>query len=258
MNAQAAIIVKNLSVSYGKKIAVNSVSFEVNEGEILAIIGPNGSGKTSMVECIEGLRKPSAGTVSILGLNPQTQRKKIYKYLGVQLQETQYPDKIKVQELCSLFSSFYEQPADWQRLLHKLGLEDKRKQDVSKLSGGERQKLSVLLALLVKPRILLLDELTTGLDPEARRSLWNSIRAIREANISVLLVSHFMDEVEYLADRVLFLKNGEILFLGTPAEMKELAMKSSYFHEQASDMTLEDAYLSMIGKDGELDSEVFS
>ncbi|MCQ9209979.1 ABC transporter ATP-binding protein [Granulicatella seriolae] len=256
MNSEIQVDVRHLNVSYGKNVAVRDISFDVKKGEILAIIGPNGSGKTSTVECIEGLRKPTYGQVNVFGLNPQTQRKEIYKHLGVQLQETQYPDKIRVQELCELFASFYEEAADWEILLRKLGLEDKRNRDVSKLSGGEKQKLSILLALLPKPRVLILDELTTGLDPEARRSLWNSIRAVKEAGISVLLISHFMDEVEYLSDRILFLKKGELFFIGTSLEMKELAKSTYSFLGHKDNVSLEDVYLAMVGKQGELDVEV--
>ncbi|MDT2477456.1 ABC transporter ATP-binding protein [Enterococcus avium] len=258
MSSEIQVNVRNLKVSYGKNVAVRDISFELKKGEILAIIGPNGSGKTSTVECIEGLRKPTYGQVSVFGMNPQTQRKQIYKHLGVQLQETQYPDKIRVQELCELFSSFYEKSADWEVLLTKLGLEDKRNRDVSKLSGGEKQKLSILLALLPKPRLLILDELTTGLDPEARRSLWNSIRAVKEAGISVLLISHFMDEVEYLSDRILFLKKGEIFFIGTSLEMKNTAVNTCHFSDHGDNISLEDVYIAMVGKQGELDLEVLS
>ncbi len=175
MNNEIQIIVKNLKVVYGDVIAVDNLSFEVKSGEILSIIGPNGSGKTSTVECIEGLRKPTSGEIVVFNMDPLKQKKEIYKYLGVQLQETQYPYKIKVKELCELFSSFYKKPTDWKILLTQFRLIDKQSMDVSKLSGGEKQKLSILLALLPKPKMLILDELTTGLDPEARYSLWNSI-----------------------------------------------------------------------------------
>lgn len=250
MNNEIQIIVKNLKVVYGDVIAVDNLSFEVKSGEILSIIGPNGSGKTSTVECIEGLRKPTSGEIVVFNMDPLKQKKEIYKYLGVQLQETQYPDKIKVKELCELFSSFYKKPTDWKILLTQFGLIDKQSMDVSKLSGGEKQKLSILLALLPKPKMLILDELTTGLDPEARHSLWNSIKSIKNAGITILLISHFMDEVEYLSDRILFLKKGKSIFLGTPNEMRNLNNNTD------KNISLEEVYLSMAGNNIELDMEV--
>ena len=158
--------IDGLRLDYGAVCAVKDVSFRMKAGEILAVIGPNGSGKTSTVECVEGLRRPTSGSVQVFGVNPLKNRSQVYREMGIQLQEAEYPDKIKVKELCGLFSSFYENPADWHLLLQQLGLGEKAGRAVKKLSGGEKQRLSVLLALLPRPRLLILDELTTGLDPE--------------------------------------------------------------------------------------------
>lgn len=217
----ANIRVNHLSVRYRDFVAVNDISFEVCKGEIFAIIGPNGSGKTSTVECVEGLRKPSSGEISVLGMDPQKRRREINRKVGVQLQSTEYQSRVKVGELCSLFQSFYTAPADVDPLLKEFGLLSKRKSYVSALSGGERQKLSVVLSLLPNPEILFLDELTTGLDPEARSNLWDLIQNINDGGTTILMVSHFMDEVEYLANRVMLLKDGKILTSGTVGELRK-------------------------------------
>lgn len=242
---------KNVTVQYKSFTAVNKVFLTVNSGQILAIIGPNGSGKTSLLECIEGLRRPAEGEILVFGKNPQTQRKEIYKKMGVQLQETQYPRKLKVREVCRLFASFYQDPADWRVLLRQLGLAEKEKSTIAKLSGGEKQRLSIVLALLPKPELLMLDELTTGLDPEARRSIWNSLKIVRDSGIGVVLVSHYMEEVEYLADRVCFMQKGEVLIDGTVPQMREFAagqLGSDYKHE----WTLEEVYLQLVEEKCEL------
>lgn len=214
------ISIRHLSVRYGGFRAVNDVSFDVRKGEIVVVIGPNGSGKTSTVECAEGLRRPESGEISVLGMDPQKHRREINRRVGIQLQNTEYQSRIKVGELCSLFQSFYPDPADGVSLLNQFGLLQKKNDYVSSLSGGERQKLSVVLSLLPKPSVLFLDELTTGLDPEARRDIWDLIRKINDSGTTVLMVSHFMEEVEYLADRVILMKAGKILFMGTVAGMK--------------------------------------
>lgn len=226
------VSVENLIVKYKNFTAVKNISFEVKEGQIFAIIGPNGSGKTSTIECIEGLRKPASGTIKVLGMDPQKQRKEIYKKVGIQLQEAQYQSKIKVNELCDQFSSFYDSPADYKSLLKQFDLEKKSQKYVSTLSGGEKQKLSILLALIPKPRVLFLDELTTGLDPEARHDLWNYMKEINAQGITILMISHFMDEVEYLADEVLLLKDGGILETGTVEALRKkagLSKKAAFY-----------------------------
>lgn len=238
--------ISNLTVRYGQVTAVDGVSLTLGRGEIVAVLGPNGSGKTSMVECLEGLRRPAEGTVQVLGMDPHTQRQQVYQHLGVQLQSAEYPDKIKVGELCRLFSSFYSTPADWSLLAKQLGLEDKHNRYIQKLSGGERQRLSILLALLPKPQLLILDELTTGLDPEVRRSLWDSLKAIRDFGTGILLVSHYMDEVAVLADRLAFMLDGKMVYTGTPAGLWAYAKTVVPESQWRQDLSLEDLYLLLV------------
>ena len=240
--------VNNLSVQYGTNIAVNKISFEVIAGEIVAIIGSNGCGKTSGVECLEGLRNPSGGTIAVFGKDPKTNRREIYKQLGVQLQESAYPEKIKVGEICAWFSSFYESPADYNKLLVRFGLADKTKNYVNKLSGGQKQRLSILLAMLGRPKLLVLDELTTGLDPEARRNIWEILRVIKSGGIGILLVSHYMDEVENLANRIIFMQSGKIIFTGTLAELRKFAKDNLQAEKWNESMSLDDIFLAFAPK----------
>ena len=172
--AEEIVRVENLDLAYKNVHAVKGISFSVKAGEIVAIIGQNGSGKTSTVECVEGLRKPDGGQIRVFNKDPWLRRGEVYKEMGVQLQEAEYPLKIRVEELCGLFASFYERPADWELLLAQMGLDEKRKRPVHKLSGGEKQRLSILLSLMGRPKLLVLDELTTGLDPEVRQNMWKS------------------------------------------------------------------------------------
>lgn len=240
--------VEHLKMSYGSVNAVKDVSFKLYEGEILAIIGPNGAGKTSTVECIEGLRKPDAGLVEVFGEIPYTNRNKLYQRIGIQLQEVSYPDKIKVKELCKLFSSFYENPVDWKQLLSQLGLMEKSNRYVKKLSGGEKQRLSILLALLPRPKLMILDELTTGLDPEVRRGLWESLRQIKKSGTTILLVSHYLDEVEHLADRIVYLEEGFTHFVGTKEGFKAYVADRVGDNEEYSTLSLEEAYIKLSPK----------
>jgi ABC-2 type transport system ATP-binding protein len=180
------------------------MSLSIEEGEIFGILGPNGAGKTTTVECIAGLREPDAGTVEVMGLDPLTDREALRRVLGIQLQETQQPDKLKVGEALELYASFYSEAADPDELLEVLGLADKRQTRFAKLSGGQKQRLSIALALIGNPRIAVLDELTTGLDPQARRDAWALIEAIRARGVTIVLVTHFMEEAERLCDRVRF------------------------------------------------------
>lgn len=240
--------VQNLTLRYGTITAVKNVSFELFSGEILAVIGPNGSGKTSTIECLEGLRKPTDGNLELLGCNPFFNRREIYTEVGIQLQEAEYPDKIKVKELCRLFSSFYENPLDWKILLEQFGLADKSDRTVKKLSGGEKQRLSILLALLPRPKLLILDELTTGLDPEVRHSMWDSLDQIRQSGTSILLVSHYLDEVEFLADRLLYMENGCALFIGSQDEFRAYAKSRIPDEKWEENLSLEDLYLLLAPK----------
>jgi ABC-2 type transport system ATP-binding protein len=212
-----AIEVRNLRKRYGDHVAAQDVSFTVERGEIFGIIGPNGAGKTTTVECIGGLRTPDSGVVTVLGLDPQHDRAELRQRVGAQLQESALPDKMKVWEALDLYSSFYRKPANWRKLLEDLGLAEKRNTSYSKLSGGQKQRLSIALALVGSPEVAILDELTTGLDPHARRETWDLIEQMRDTGVTVVLVTHFMEEAERLCDRVAVIDSGRVVALDTPA-----------------------------------------
>ncbi len=212
----AVIQVDNLIKTYGGVNVVDGISFSVNPGEILGIIGPNGAGKTTTVESVSGLRKPDGGSVSVLGLDPQRDRYEVTQRVGVQLQESRLQDRIKVHEALDLYASFYENPADWRSLLGRLGLEGKADTRYTNLSGGQKQRLAVALALVGSPEIAILDELTTGLDPQARRDVWVTIEQIRDSGVTVVLVTHFMEEAERLCDRIMVVDQGRVVALDTP------------------------------------------
>jgi len=216
MNTQVVIKVENLRKTYGATIAVEDVSFEVMEGEIFGMVGPNGAGKTTTIECLEGLRKPDKGRLSVLGLDPQQESRELRRRTGIQLQESNIPEKMKVWEALDLYASFYPKTTNWQELLSQLGLEEKRNDSFSKLSGGQKQRLFIALALLPDPELIFLDELTTGLDPQARHAIWDLIRLVRDKGKTVLLTTHFMEEAERLCDRVAILDHGCIVALDTP------------------------------------------
>lgn len=242
--AQAIVEVENLNLTYKNAIhAVQNVSFSVEPGEVLAVIGQNGSGKTSAVECIEGLRKPDSGLIRVFRRDPWTHRSEVYREMGVQLQEAEYPLRIRVEELCRLFAGFYARPADWNLLLGQLDLEEKRKRPVHKLSGGEKQRLSILLSLMARPRLLILDELTTGLDPEVRQNMWTSFENIRKSGVAIIMVSHYLDEVETLADKILYLEKGKQMFFGTQQEFRGYVKGRIAPEEWKEDLSLEKLYL---------------
>ncbi len=207
----AGIEVSGLSVRYGDLVALDAVHLSVAPGEVVGLIGPNGAGKTSLIECAEGLRKPSAGTVRVAGLDPWTDRARVAALAGVQLQHSSYPTRVSVAEICRLFASFYQDPADHRDLLAEFDLLESAGRQVTRLSGGQRQRLSLVLALLGRPRVVFLDELTTGLDPAARRDVWEGLRRRNAQGLTVLLTSHHMDEVEYLCDRVAVLVRGRFV-----------------------------------------------
>jgi ABC-2 type transport system ATP-binding protein len=209
------IEVQNLRKRYGDTVAVRDVSFTVERGEIFGILGPNGAGKTTTVECVSGLRAPDSGTISVLGRPPRDPS--LRRSVGVQLQESGLPDKLTVQEALQLYSSFYPAPADWRALADELGLHDNLRTRYAKLSGGRKQRLSIALALVGNPEIAILDELTTGLDPQARRDTWDLIESIRDTGVTVVLVTHFMEEAERLCDRLAVIDHGEVVALDTPA-----------------------------------------
>ena len=213
---QPAITITNLVKRYGSLLAVDDVSFSIQEGEIFGIIGPNGAGKTTTVECISGLRTPESGSISVYGLSPQHDRDKIRAFVGVQLQESSLPPRLRVGEALELFASFYPTPLDPQEVLESLGIKRIERVAFKNLSGGQKQRLSIALALVGNPRIAILDELTTGLDPEARRDTWALIERMRERGVTVILVTHFMDEAETLCDRVALINRGALAVLDTP------------------------------------------
>ncbi len=246
--SQGIVQVENLNLTYRGLRAVQNVSFQIKSGEILAIIGQNGSGKTSTVECIEGLRKPDSGLVQVFGKDPWLHRSEIYKEMGIQLQEVEYPSKIRVEEQCRLFASFYERPADWDLLLTQLGLDKKRKQPIHKLSGGEKQRLSILLSLMGRPKLLVLDELTTGLDPEVRQNMWISFENIRKNGVAIIMVSHYLDEVEALADKILYLEKGKQQFFGTQQGFREYVKSLIPQNEWNDNYSLEKLYLMIAPK----------
>ncbi|WP_166354293.1 ABC transporter ATP-binding protein [Phytoactinopolyspora limicola] len=210
------IEVENLHKRYGEHVAVDDVSFSVDKGEIFGILGPNGAGKTTSVECIEGLRQPDGGTVRVFGLDPARDRTALTQRLGAQLQESALQEKLKVAEAIDLYSSFYENPADGDELIELLGLASKRDTQYRKLSGGQKQRLSIALALVGNPEIAVLDELTTGLDPQARRDTWALIESVRDRGVSIVLVTHFMDEAERLCDRLALIDRGRVVAIDTP------------------------------------------
>jgi ABC-2 type transport system ATP-binding protein len=217
------IEVTGLTKRYGGQPVVDGMSFHVERGEIFGILGPNGAGKTTAVECLEGLRRRDAGQVRILGLDPKTDGHRLHQRIGVQLQETQLQDKLKVREALELYASFYPHPADWRELLDRWGLAGQSSARFGKLSGGQKQRLFIALALVGNPEVVFLDELTSGLDPGARRATWDLIAQVRDSGVTVVLVSHFMDEVEELCDRVAILERGRIAALDTPAGLVDSA-----------------------------------
>jgi ABC-2 type transport system ATP-binding protein len=219
----AVVEVSGLTKRYGGHAVVDGISFGVQAGEIFGILGPNGAGKTTAVECLEGLRRRDAGQVRVLGLDPATDGHRLHQRIGVQLQETQLPDKLKVSEALELYASFFPHPADWRELLRRWGLQAKADATFARLSGGQKQRLFIALALVGNPEVVFLDELTAGLDPGARRATWDLIRAVRDSGVTVVLVSHFMDEVEELCDRVAIFERGRIAALDTPAGLVDSA-----------------------------------
>ena len=216
---ETVIVVKNFLKSYGDLRAVDGISFEVYENEVFGIIGPNGAGKTTTVECLEGLRIPSGGFIRVLGLDPKADGYKLRQLIGIQLQEGKFPDRIKVREALELFAGLYSRSLPAGPLLEKVGLLDKADSYFDNLSGGQKQRLSIALALINDPRVVFFDELTTGLDPQARRAMWEMVSNTRAGGKTVILVTHFMEEAERLCDRVAIVDRGRIVALDTPANL---------------------------------------
>ncbi|GAA2531386.1 ABC transporter ATP-binding protein [Streptomyces koyangensis] len=211
------IEVSGVRKAYGGRTVVDGISFTVEEGEIFGVLGPNGAGKTTTVECVEGLRHPDAGSVKVAGLDPVRDRDGVTRVLGAQLQESELQPKITVQEALQLYAACYPDPADWRALAERLGLTEKLSTRFAKLSGGQKQRLFIALALIGNPRVVVLDELTTGLDPRARRETWALIEEVRDSGVTVLLVTHFMEEAQRLCDRIAVIDKGRVAALDTPA-----------------------------------------
>jgi ABC-2 type transport system ATP-binding protein len=232
----SVIRVASLRKHYGRVRAVDDVSFDVTEGEIFGLIGPNGAGKTTTLECVEGLRAPDAGTIAVLGLDPRRDAIALQQRVGVQLQESHLQKRITVWEAVDLWASLYRQTIDPQRLLEQLGLHEKRHAWFMTLSGGQKQRLFIALALIHDPEVVFLDELTTGLDPQARRAIWDLVRGIRVRGKTVVLTTHLMEEAERLCDRVAIVDHGRVVDAGTPA-----ALVNRHCPERAVAITTDDA-----------------
>ena len=230
---QEVIKVEQLTKSYGALTAVDHLSLSVDRGTVFGLLGANGAGKSTAIECILGTRKADSGSVSILGLSPEADRRKLFERVGVQFQEANYQDKITLWELCQVTAALYRKPADPAALLDKFGLSGKKRCPVKELSGGQRQRLFIVLALIPNPEVVFLDELTTGLDAKARREVWNILSDLKKQGVTIFLTSHFMDEVEKLCDQICILKKGRAVFHGTVSE----AIKNSPCNQ------LEDTYL---------------
>lgn len=236
-----AIIAENLTKRYGNYAAVDNLSFKVKQGEVFGLLGANGAGKSTTIECILGTKTADSGRVKLFGNDPKKDRKELFRKIGVQFQQCDYQPEIKVYELCEETACLYEMPADWKELCTKFGIGDKVNDDVKNLSGGERQRLFIVLALIPNPQLVFLDELTTGLDTKARRSVWKILSDLKNNGLTILLTSHFMDEVEALCDEICILRQGKAVFYGTVEEAKEKSGCEKF----------EDAYLALSGEEAE-------
>lgn len=230
---EEAIKVTNLRKGYNGKAVVDGLSLSVKTGMVFGLLGANGAGKSTTIECILGTKEADSGEVSVLGYNAKKDRRKLFQKVGVQFQEGDYQPEIKVFELCEEIACLYKNPADWKQLCERFGIGDKLKNAVKSLSGGERQRLFIVLALIPNPKVVFLDELTTGLDAKARRTVWKILEDLKKQGLTIFLTSHFMDEVEALCDKICILQKGEAAFYGTVEEAKA----------QSGCEKFEDAYL---------------
>ena len=236
---EQCIRVKDLTKSFGNRKVVDGLSYDVKKGEVFALLGHNGAGKSTSIDLILGLKKPDAGSAAILGMDAAKNRKQVFERVGVQLQNTQYQNNITVEEACIEYASLYSEPADYHELLDQFGLDSLKKSFVSKLSGGERQKLSVVLALIGKPEIVFLDELTTGLDVAARREVWKTLKRLKDRGLTIFLTTHYMEEAEALCDRICIIKSGKKIIEGTVNEVVAASGQNN----------LENAYLFFMGEE---------
>jgi len=250
MNKSKNIIqVKNLSKTYSNYKAVNNISFNVKKNEIFGILGPNGAGKTTTIEMIEGLREIDSGDVTINNIDIDKNPSKAKEFLGIQLQSSDYFDNLNLTEILELFGEFYNKKVDSQELLEKIQLSSKSKSLVRELSGGQQQRLSITLALVNDPKIMFLDEPTTGLDPQARRLMWNFINDLREEKRTIILTTHYMEEAEFLCDRVAIMDKGSVLTIDTPNNLiKKLLKKGFKKKVKIQKANLEDVFLDLTGK----------
>ena len=243
------ITVSDLVKKYDDFTAVNGINFKVSEGEIFGLLGPNGAGKTTTVEILEGLRKPSSGFAEIDGINIEKNTKAVKKIIGVQLQECSFFDKLTLFEIIEMFSVFYSSRPDIKNILEKVGLIEKRKSYYKTLSGGQKQRLSIAVALVNDPKVLFLDEPTTGLDPQARRNMWDLIENIRNSGKTIIITTHYMEEAEKLCDRVAIIDTGQIVTIDTPkALIKKLLDSGFEVEEKLQNATLEDVFINLTGK----------
>ena len=242
-NPAIAVAVRELRKAFPGVVAVDEVSFSVGVGEVFCLLGPNGAGKTTTVECLAGALTPDSGRVEVLGLDPARDRQQVRERVGYQLQSAVLPASLRVEEAVRLFASFYPAPVPVEDLLRTVDLDGQRRRAFGKLSGGEKQRLSIALALVGSPQIVVLDELTTGLDPQGRRSIWRLIEQIKGRGVTIILVSHYLDEVQRLADRLAIIAAGRVQFVGTPAELRAAASARS-----DATRTLEDAYVDLLDK----------
>ncbi len=244
------ITVKNLTKKYGDTTTVKGISFTVKEGEVFGILGPNGAGKTTTLEMIEALRPIDDGSVMLDGLDVQKSPSDVKKIIGIQLQSTAFFDKLTLKEQLKMFNSLYDSHSDPDVLLEEVQLTDKAKSYVENLSGGQRQRFSIAAAMVNQPRVLFLDEPTTGLDPQARRNLWELIQQIKEKGITVVLTTHYMDEAELLCDRIAIMDNGKIVTINTPENLvKELIGRGFKKKQRVEQANLEDVFIDLTGKD---------
>ncbi|MGN1124355.1 MAG: ABC transporter ATP-binding protein [Eubacterium sp.] len=238
---QTAINIKQLSKFYGNLPAIDNISLSVKSGTVFGLLGANGAGKSTTIECILGTKTANSGTVAIFGSNPKKDRKNLFQKIGVQFQECDYQPEIRVSELCEETACLYKNPADWKKLCNQFGIGEKINNAVKNLSGGERQRLFIVLALIPNPQLVFLDELTTGLDAKARREVWKILSDLKNKGLTIFLTSHFMDEVEALCDEICILKQGKIVFRGTVEQAKEASGCEKF----------EDAYLAISGEEDE-------
>jgi ABC-2 type transport system ATP-binding protein len=244
------VAVRDLRKRYGETLAVAGISFEVQQGEVFALLGPNGAGKTTTVEILEGLRTADGGSATVAGVDVTKDAAGVKSRIGVQLQQSAFPENFLAHELVELFALFYDRKVDSYALLRAVGLEDKKNQKSEKLSGGQKQRLSIAIALVNEPQVLFLDEPTTGLDPQARRNLWELIREIQKRGTTVFLTTHYLDEAEVLCDRVAIMDGGKIIALDSPRALVTSLLSRGFSKPQIQQQAnLEDVFLDLTGRE---------